>query len=52
MEKIEAIIMPFKLDELKRALSDAGFVSMTISEVYARARCTGAGSSRSISFRS
>jgi len=34
MEKIEAIIMPFKLDELKRTLSDAGFVSLTISEVY------------------
>jgi len=34
MEKIEAIIVPFKLDELKRALTDAGFLSMTISEVY------------------
>ena len=41
MEKIEAIIMPFKLDELKRALSDAGFVSMTISEVYDSGRQNG-----------
>ena len=41
MEKIEAIIVPFKLDELKRALSDAGFVSMTISEVYDSGRQNG-----------
>ncbi len=33
MKKIEAIIKPFKLDEVKEALSRAGAVGMTISEV-------------------
>jgi len=33
MKKIEAIIKPFKLDELKDALNDIGIVGMTISEV-------------------
>ena len=31
-EKIEAIIKPFKLDEVKDALNDLGIVGMTISE--------------------
>lgn len=33
MKKIEAIIKPFKLDEVKDALNDIGLVGMTISEV-------------------
>ncbi len=33
MKKIEAIIKPFKLDEVKGALQEAGIQGMTISEV-------------------
>jgi len=33
MQKIEAIIKPFKLDEVKSALSDIGITGMTVSEV-------------------
>ncbi|MGH7273927.1 MAG: P-II family nitrogen regulator [Nitrospiria bacterium] len=33
MKKIEAIIKPFKLDEVKEALADIGVLGMTISEV-------------------
>mgnify|MGYP001039919586 CR=1 FL=1 len=33
MKKIEAIIKPFKLDELKTALHDLGVQGMTVSEV-------------------
>jgi len=33
MKKIEAIIKPFKLDEVKEALSKEGVQGMTISEV-------------------
>ncbi|HYS19035.1 MAG TPA: P-II family nitrogen regulator [Candidatus Binatia bacterium] len=33
MKKIEAIIKPFKLDDVKAALTDAGIVGMTVSEV-------------------
>jgi nitrogen regulatory protein P-II 1 len=33
MKKIEAIIKPFKLDEVKEALSAAGVQGMTVSEV-------------------
>ena len=33
MKKIEAIIKPFKLDEVKEALTGAGIVGMTVSEV-------------------
>jgi len=36
MKKIEAIIRPGKLEEVKKALSDAGYVSMTVSEVKGR----------------
>ncbi len=40
MKKIEAIIKPFKLDEVKYALNVAGVTGMTISEVkgYGRQR--------------
>ena len=33
MKKIEAIIRPFKLDDVKIALVNAGVVGMTVSEV-------------------
>ena len=33
MKKIEAIIKPFKLDEVKEALTRAGCEGMTVSEV-------------------
>ncbi|MGK7872719.1 MAG: P-II family nitrogen regulator [Xenococcaceae cyanobacterium] len=33
MKKIEAIIRPFKLDEVKIGLVNAGIVGMTVSEV-------------------
>ena len=33
MKKIEAIIKPFKLDEVKTALQEAGVQGMTITEV-------------------
>jgi nitrogen regulatory protein P-II 1 len=33
MKKIEAIIKPFKLDEVKDALMGAGVIGMTVSEV-------------------
>ena len=33
MKKIEAIIKPFKLDEVKTALNEIGIEEMTISEV-------------------
>ncbi len=33
MKKIEAIIKPFKLDEVREALSDVGVTGLTITEV-------------------
>ncbi len=33
MKKIEAIIKPFKLDEVKEALNEIGIKGMTVSEV-------------------
>lgn len=33
MKKIEAVIKPFKLAEVKEALSDFGIVGMTVTEV-------------------
>ncbi len=33
MKKIEAIIKPFKLEEVKEALSEVGIEGMTVSEV-------------------
>ena len=33
MKKIEAIIKPFKLDEVREALSDVGITGLTVSEV-------------------
>ena len=48
MKKIEAIIKPFKLDEVKDALAEVGVQGMTVTEVKgfgrtaARKRSTGA----------
>ncbi len=33
MKKVEAIIKPFKLDDVREALAAAGIVGMTVSEV-------------------
>jgi nitrogen regulatory protein P-II 1 len=33
VKKVEAIIKPFKLDEVREAISDAGVQGMTVSEV-------------------
>ncbi len=33
MKKIEAIIKPFKLDDVRQALSDIGVTGMTVNEV-------------------
>ncbi len=33
MKKIEAIIKPFKLDEVKEALGEAGVLGLTVTEV-------------------
>ncbi len=41
MKKIEAIIRPFKLDEVKEALSDFGIKGMTITEVRGYGRQKG-----------
>ncbi len=41
MKKIEAIIQPFKLDDVKDALSKAGVDGVTISEVHGHGRQKG-----------
>jgi nitrogen regulatory protein P-II 1 len=41
MKKIEAIIQPFKLDEVKAALGSAGIDGLTISEVHGHGRQKG-----------
>jgi nitrogen regulatory protein P-II 1 len=41
MKKIEAIIQPHKLDEVKEALKAAGVEGMTISEVHGHGRQKG-----------
>ena len=41
MKKIEAIIKPFKLDDVKEALNDIGVHGMTISEVKGYGRQKG-----------
>jgi len=41
MKKIEAIIKPFKLDDVKDALNDLGVKGMTISEVKGYGRQKG-----------
>ncbi|MRI58130.1 MAG: transcriptional regulator [Epsilonproteobacteria bacterium] len=41
MKKIEAIIKPFKLDDVKEALTEAGITGMTVSEVKGYGRQQG-----------
>jgi len=41
MKKIEAIIRPEKLEEVKNALADAGFPGITVYEVKGRGRQKG-----------
>ena len=41
MKKVEAIIKPFKLDDVKKALNDVGIQGMTISEVKGYGRQKG-----------
>jgi nitrogen regulatory protein P-II 1 len=41
MKKLEAIIQPFKLDEVKQALDDLGVEGMTIMEVRGHGRQKG-----------
>ena len=41
MKKIEAIIKPFKIDDVKEALTGTGIVGMTVSEVRGFGRQTG-----------
>ena len=41
MKKIEAIIKPFKLDEVKKALTDIGITGMTVTEVKGHGRQKG-----------
>src|SRR5579863_5041244 len=41
MKKIEAIIQPFKLDEVKEALTNIGIDGMTITEVRGHGRQKG-----------
>ena len=41
MKKIEAIIKPFKLEEIKEALTEIGIAGMTVSEVKGYGRQKG-----------
>jgi nitrogen regulatory protein P-II 1 len=41
MKKIEAVIKPFKLDDVKEALNDVGIHGMTVSEVKGYGRQKG-----------
>jgi nitrogen regulatory protein P-II 1 len=41
MKKIEAIIRPFKLDEVKEALTEEGIKGLTITEVRGYGRQKG-----------
>lgn len=41
MKKIDAIIKPFKLDDVREALADVGITGMTVTEVkgFGRQKC-------------
>ncbi len=41
MKKVEAIIKPFKLDEVKESLNDVGVLGLTVSEVKGYGRQKG-----------
>ena len=46
MKKIEAIIKPFKLDEVKEALQDVGIQGLSVLEVKGFGRQKGSASGR------
>jgi len=39
MKKVEAIVQPFKLIEIKEALAELGVTTLTVSEVREADRC-------------
>ena len=41
MKKVEAIVKPFKLDEVREALSEIGVTGLTVTEVIGFGRQTG-----------
>ncbi len=41
MKKVEAVIKPFKLDEVKKGLADMGITGMTVTEVRGHGRQKG-----------
>lgn len=51
MKKIEAIIKPFKLDDVKDALSELGISGMTVTEVKGFGRTGGRGGEGSVMYR-
>lgn len=51
MKKIEAIIKPFKLDDVKDALAEAGVTGMTVTEVKGFGRTGGRGGEGTVMYR-
>ncbi|HEV8322616.1 MAG TPA: P-II family nitrogen regulator [Myxococcota bacterium] len=51
MKKVEAIIKPFKLDEVKEALGEIGIQGMTVSEVKGFGRTGGRSKDSSVMYR-
>ena len=51
MKKVEAIIKPFKLDEVKEALGEIGVQGMTVSEVKGFGRTGGRAKDSSVMYR-
>ena len=49
MKKVEAIIKPFKLDDVRESLADIGITGMTVSEVKGFALVAGLTRSRASS---
>ena len=48
MKKIDAIIKPFKLDDVREALAEVGITGMTVTEVKGFGRQKGCTAARSI----
>jgi nitrogen regulatory protein P-II 1 len=51
VKKIEAIIKPFKLDDVKDALAEVGVTGMTVTEVKGFGRTGGRGGEGSVMYR-
>jgi nitrogen regulatory protein P-II 1 len=51
MKKVEAVIKPFKLDEVKEALGEIGVQGMTVSEVKGFGRTGGRAKDSSVMYR-